>query len=1097
MTLNENQKLIHNGLKSIGEEISDFYLSGLSMIADEGLPSRTYLIAHSAREIDGGIRDILAPKEEKSKKQKELSLEGELKDTKGHVASILVAIDLPIDDPFALEYIDVATKFVKYTHRSGAFKSSRDSTDIIFLWERYESILLKLLGNFINQLKQIERILKFDKPTEEILHTIKNLFKNRQKEHYFFSNLKSVNWIKPLYNHGFFSPETLKDRFFWNQSSYLEFLSKQIKDGDIEKENSEILVQIINEVCEYSVQKKEINNYRIWYTFITILSNIPKEFISDEIIGYLNIFFDTRHENVLESEAIFKLLNSYFFDKQEAVNYKARIEKIVKLVFAISDKEKFIDRSTYETGKYHPIVRSYKLKETCKKEEFYKPIANFCSNEVIFFVADNLLVYLESEYISSFQIRSIYYLDEEDRHSYSIQTIYTTFLKNCCLEIASSSTERINEIIWKFLKNYKHSHFIKICLFIISKTWSQTKYIFFELIKEKDRKKLFSNSFWGDDLYFFLEEISVELEHHEELILEQIIENGSQNKDYYNKEVYLLDYKLRWYSALSSNFYFKEKFDFLNQNLLKSREEFRPEPNVSITIGSRSPISVDEINSMEIVDFTELLKSFDPVRSFKSPCVEGLTGNLETVVRENPNLFCDNYKYFLGVPYRHISSIFYGITETFKNGNNLNKENAILFIREYINQEEFGTNRLKLKNASFKYDHLLVISSFCRFISFGLREDNKGFSDDLLPSVEGIIFSFISTEYEGIGKLGSAMHAINNTTGVIIGCLLEYSLRKARLIKSDINKKEARWSIKEKEKFDVLVEKGVQELYMYFGWRRRNFYFLDYEWTNNLIKQIPKKDTQTIKSYFGCHLLDYNTSELDYKIFKDIYIKAINENWQIEDSTMGDNSIELHSAVFYIFNFEDLNKDEIITLIFDQKKIKRIRKIIHSLSFKFDQYFKELSPEDKVLFRKKVFKVWERTLAVLEESTDVGAKEMPTLFYLMKYIDELNDENYNLIKRTSNFGRQGRDFDELIKNLNRLKVQGDTEKSGIYACNIFVEAVFNDYYYASIMQNEIVEFVAYFYQQNSSKLKEYADKICNQFAENGQYFLRELYENHN
>ncbi|WNH07679.1 hypothetical protein [Thalassobellus suaedae] len=162
MKMNENEENIYNGLKSIGEEIAGFYLSGLKIINDDSLPSKTYFIAHSAREIDGGIRDILAPKEEKEKKQRELSLEGELKNTKGHVASILVALDLPLNDPFALEYIDVVTKFVKHTHRSGAFKPSRESSDIIQLWRRYEIVLLKLLGNFINQLKQIERLLKFD-----------------------------------------------------------------------------------------------------------------------------------------------------------------------------------------------------------------------------------------------------------------------------------------------------------------------------------------------------------------------------------------------------------------------------------------------------------------------------------------------------------------------------------------------------------------------------------------------------------------------------------------------------------------------------------------------------------------------------------------------------------------------------------------------------------------------------------------------------------------------------------------------------------------------------------------------------------------------
>ncbi|WP_027125312.1 hypothetical protein [Gelidibacter mesophilus] len=95
--------------------------------------------------------------------------------------------------------------------------------------------MLKLLGNFINQLKQIERILKFDKPTDEILHTIKNIFSDKQKEHYFYNNLKNINWLEPLHQNGFFSPEYLLDDSYWNQSEYLEYLSVQIKEGEIDE----------------------------------------------------------------------------------------------------------------------------------------------------------------------------------------------------------------------------------------------------------------------------------------------------------------------------------------------------------------------------------------------------------------------------------------------------------------------------------------------------------------------------------------------------------------------------------------------------------------------------------------------------------------------------------------------------------------------------------------------------------------------------------------------------------------------------------------------------------------------------------------------
>ncbi|WNH07678.1 hypothetical protein [Thalassobellus suaedae] len=835
------------------------------------------------------------------------------------------------------------------------------------------------------------------------------------------------------------------------------------------------------------------------------MTNLPKEYLTDEIIEYLPIFFKTKFENTLQSDAIFKLIYSYFENDEYSLNYKSKIEKIIRLVFEISDDQIFLDRSTYETGKFHPVIRSYRLKKACENEIFYSSIAKYCSNEIVYFIADNLLTHLKSEYISSFRIKSIFHLDEVDRNSYSIESIYTSFLKNCGSEIAKTSSERINEIIRTFLSNkYDHGNFTKLALFLISKTWTETKLIFFELIENQDKKMLFSNSFWADDLYFFLEDISDKLEKREAFIIEKIIENGSQNDKYYNKNEYLDEYKLRWYSALNVNPVFINKFEILSKKLNKDKDEIKPQTQSFITSGSVSPISKEKIYSTPVIELVEILKTFDPERSFRSPSVEGLASNIKTAIIDNPDLFYNNYELFYKVPYRYISDIFYGLYDAWNGGLIIDWENTLKFIQNYISQEEFGTDKLQLKNATYKYDHLLTINGFCRLLGGGMKNDEKAFSAHLLPLAEKIIFTFLDNyvsnqlDDKDKGKLGSAMHAINSTTGIIIGTLLNYSLRKGRLVSKNINNKAPKWSIKEKEAYEDLIERDVQEFYMYFGWHRGDFYFLDYDWTNNLIKSIPKKSIQTIKSYFGCHLIGYNTSKLDYTTFKEIYKKAIIENWQVVDSTMGDNPIELHATVFYIFDYEDLLDDEIITTLLDQKDIKRISSIIHSLSFKFNEYFeKELNPDDQIIFKGKIYKIWERTLNILEESDSVEAINMATLFYLIKYIDEFDEKNNNLIKRTSKFARHDRDFDELIKNLNRLKLKGDIQQSCIYACEIFIESVLNDFYYASIMQKEIIEFTEFLYEQDTLILKKYSNKICNLFAENGQYFLRDLYEKNN
>ena len=65
--LTQKQIQIYNGLKSIGEEIAAFYIDGVRMFNSNGWNTKSYLLGHIAREIDGGIRGVFALKDEKNK----------------------------------------------------------------------------------------------------------------------------------------------------------------------------------------------------------------------------------------------------------------------------------------------------------------------------------------------------------------------------------------------------------------------------------------------------------------------------------------------------------------------------------------------------------------------------------------------------------------------------------------------------------------------------------------------------------------------------------------------------------------------------------------------------------------------------------------------------------------------------------------------------------------------------------------------------------------------------------------------------------------------------------------------------------------------
>ena len=58
--MSPRQAEIYQNLQAIGPEIAAFYLSGVKVLQNDDIETSSYLLAHIAREIEGGLRDILS-----------------------------------------------------------------------------------------------------------------------------------------------------------------------------------------------------------------------------------------------------------------------------------------------------------------------------------------------------------------------------------------------------------------------------------------------------------------------------------------------------------------------------------------------------------------------------------------------------------------------------------------------------------------------------------------------------------------------------------------------------------------------------------------------------------------------------------------------------------------------------------------------------------------------------------------------------------------------------------------------------------------------------------------------------------------------------
>ena len=201
LELSPRQAEIYRNLEAIGPEIAAFYLSAVRVLQNDDLETSSYLLAHIAREIEGGLRDVLSNAQEKKKIQKQLKkadLVG-LNERIGHIASILSALDIDdLREPLAERWISVATRFHEFAHRHGAWEPPRSKEAFVPLWHEFEDVLAELVGTHFNLLNRLDRILDYEEPTEKIINTLPNLLKSEVRRSYFFKKLDLFSMVKTL-----------------------------------------------------------------------------------------------------------------------------------------------------------------------------------------------------------------------------------------------------------------------------------------------------------------------------------------------------------------------------------------------------------------------------------------------------------------------------------------------------------------------------------------------------------------------------------------------------------------------------------------------------------------------------------------------------------------------------------------------------------------------------------------------------------------------------------------------------------------------------------------------------------------------------------
>jgi len=248
-------------------------------------------------------------------------------------------------------------------------------------------------------LAKIDKILEFgftETNKEALLSIIKE---NKVYQNYFLSKVKSIKWFKILEEEGYFSAEKAptpkpaeQENYFtvpqWNVLSYLEHASQQMSiSGNMEYIKN--LLTIIKNVTNFAETKtKLIDNYLTWLYFTKILTNIPNERVTLEIINLLPLWLKTKYGmNILGHKVATELLQKFLPD----IPVPGDIEKAQRIVDSVTEV-KWMSSKDYFSFKEEArtLVDSHSLFESFIKNSNAAKVGNRCTTAFILTIAEKI-----------------------------------------------------------------------------------------------------------------------------------------------------------------------------------------------------------------------------------------------------------------------------------------------------------------------------------------------------------------------------------------------------------------------------------------------------------------------------------------------------------------------------------------------------------------------------------------------------------------------------------------------------------------------------------------------------------------------------------
>lgn len=871
--------------------------------------------------------------------------------------------------------------------------------------------------------------------------------RNPDLQRILFRKAVGLHWYSAFKEAGFLDPTKIpvptpaKEEGYisipgWPITDYLVATSAELLDPESES----YAVEFIDFIRAATIYAREhsFGNSRVWWQFSKIIGNVPPHLIRLDDVTLVDYWLDDSYERGFVAENLGEHWLTRLLDKGDE-----HCRKISMSLLETLYKTKTVEKQYGDSRRKDVFLRfdNWHAKQTTKKVAGkVGRLLGLPAVELFQKRLEHILTEVKSDGYSSIWRAAI----EDHGQNHSVDDVediilegYRDSLSAHIEEVPVAAKEYIDRILESPFETIK-----RIAIYALDQHYQHLSQLVDRVIVSQYFTRNFRHEMWhllrNHYSQFSLDEKRLVQKAIASLVVE---ENGQQSE---GATAYR---RATWLSAIKD---YGEDVALLYRHYVEvvgaepEHPDFSSYMSGTGSIDHQSPISKDELLSLDIEQLVNRLESYHDTGRFGEPGLEGLVKALRQIIKEEPLRFYNQLHRFSRLDLAYVYEIIDAYGELWREKAQLPWEelweNLLAFCEGILGQERFWSADNAQEKTGFVANRYWVVGAIGRLIENCTKSDEHAIPEKFLPQVERVLLILLEKEGGEEFKPDSdaVLVAINSPRGRCIEALINLTLRSCRLADKHRGGHVETWTHfqpiydAELARADI----GEYEFVTLVARYLPNFLYMSKDWVQaNLEKIFDQENYQK----WLCAMQGYANVNIVYLEVYNYLKEAKHFGRALDDKTFSqtlEDKIVQNIAIAYLNDFEKLeDENSLIHQLIVRKKHSELRQLIWFLW--------TLRKDEHTKVKDKVFELWRRILGVIDTDTLEGKRLASNLCDWTAFVDEVNDINRPLILAVAPYADENHHSYDLLRSIARISERQPMEASEIW--RRMLEAAHPDY----------------------------------------------------